>query len=111
MKTDLPREVECPVDATLRLLSGKWRLLVLFNLEAQPLRWGELRRRLAPITPRVLTATLRSLEVDRMIWREVEGTIPPQVTYGLTSKGDDLAPVFKAMGKWGAEHLQESRGT
>ena len=92
---------DCPVDRTLRLLGGRWRLLVLFNLGAGSVRWGQLRRKLTPITPRVLTATLRSLEADGLVWRHSEGTIPPAVRYGLTARGVALDPVFHAMAAWG----------
>ena len=65
------------------------------------MRWGALRRSLAPVTPRVLTATLRALEADGLIWRHSEGTVPPAVAYGLTQRGKALAPVFEAMAEWG----------
>ncbi len=92
----------CPVERTLRLVSGRWRLLILFRLGARgPTRWGALRRSLAPVTPRVLTGTLRGLEEDGLVWRNAEPTIPPVVTYGLTERGEALAPVFEAMAKWG----------
>lgn len=93
---------DCPVERTLRLLSGRWRLLVLFRLGAGDMRWAALRRSLAPVTPRVLTATLRGLEADGLVWRRAEGTVPPVVTYGLTARGEALSPVFDAMARWGA---------
>ena len=92
----------CPVESTLRLLEGRWRLFVLFRLGAGPMRWGALRRSLAPVTPRVLTATLRGLEADGLVWRRAEATVPPVVTYGLSGRGAALAPVFEAMAAWGA---------
>lgn len=86
----------------MRLISGRWRLLVLFRLGANgPMRWGALRRSLAPITARVLTATLRDLETDGLIWRKSEPVIPPVVTYGLAERGEALAPIFEAMAAWG----------
>ncbi|WP_333714901.1 winged helix-turn-helix transcriptional regulator [Yoonia sp.] len=95
----------CPVERTLRLLDGRWRLMVLFRLGGRgPTRWGALRRSLAPITPRVLTATLRQLETDGLIWRDTQATVPPIVTYGLTEKGAALSPVFAAMAAWGQRH-------
>lgn len=90
----------CPVEQTLRLLDGRWRLLVIFRLTQGPVRWGALRRSLAPVTPRVLTATLRGLEEDGLVWRRSAGTVPPAVTYGLTEKGKALGPVFDAMAAW-----------
>lgn len=92
----------CPVERTLRLLDGRWRLLVLFCLGSRgPTRWGALKRSLAPITPRVLTTTLRGLEADGLVWREAEPSVPPVVTYGLTPRGAALGPVFEAMAAWG----------
>ncbi len=98
----------CPVEQTLRLLSGKWKLLVLFHLGNGPVRWGALRRSLVPITPRVLTATLKALETDGLIWRKVEAVVPPSVSYGLTNRGEALGPVFEAMFRWGTD--QTDRG-
>ena len=95
---------DCPVERTLALLSGKWRLMVLFRLEEGAMRFNALQRSLPPITQRVLTSTLRGLEADRLIWRNVLETVPPHVSYGLTDKGRALAPVFEAMGRWGQEH-------
>ena len=92
----------CPVRRTVELLSGRWRLLVLFHLEADDMRWGALRRALDPITPRVLTATLRALEEDGLVWRhEDDSALPMIVTYGLTERGRSLRPVFAAMLEWG----------
>lgn len=92
---------DCPVRRTVDLLSGRWRLLVLFHLGAGEMRWGALRRALAPITPRVLTATLRGLEADGLVWRRQATTVPPEVAYGLTERGGALGPVFAAMADWG----------
>ena len=99
-----PAPDDCPVDRTLRLLAGKWRLMVLFRLERGETRFNALQRSLAPVTQRVLAATLRGLEADGLVWREVRGAVPPHVAYGLTSAGEALAPVFGAMGAWGAAH-------
>lgn len=95
----------CPVRATLDLLTGRWRLTVLFHLARGPVRWGGLRRAVGAITPRVLTATLRGLEADGLVWRRSEDAVPPVVTYGLTARGAALGPVFAAMGAWGERHL------
>ncbi|MGR3541344.1 MAG: winged helix-turn-helix transcriptional regulator [Hasllibacter sp.] len=99
----MPDPDDCPVRRTVDLLSGRWRLLVLFHLGGEDMRWGALRRALAPITPRVLTATLRGLEADGLVWRRQAATVPPEVAYGLTDRGKALAPVFDAMAAWGAK--------
>lgn len=95
---------DCPVDRTLKLLSGKWRLMVLFRLDGAPMRFNALQRSLPPITQRVLTATLRGLEDDGLIWRKVHQTVPPHVDYGLTEAGRALAPVFGVLAEWGLAH-------
>jgi DNA-binding HxlR family transcriptional regulator len=97
---------DCPVERTLALITGKWRLMVLFRLGAGPVRFNALCRALAPVKPRVLTEALRGLEADGLVWRRVEAVVPPHVTYGLTERGAALAPVFAAMAAWGADQMQ-----
>lgn len=98
----MPKEVSpgCPAEDALRLLSGKWRLFVIFRLLEGPLRFNALQRSLAPITQKVLTACLRGLEADGLVWRRIEEEVPPHVTYGLTERALDLAPVFDALVAW-----------
>jgi DNA-binding HxlR family transcriptional regulator len=109
---DLPAGMDgCPVEEALRLLSGKWRLLAIFRLGQGPMRFNALQRALAPVTQKVLTATLRRLEADRLVWRRVEATVPPNVTYGLTERGAALAPIFDALAVWhlGAAAVKRGR--
>lgn len=90
----------CPVEDAVRLLTGKWRLMVLFRLGEGPQRFGALQRAVGPVTQKVLTATLRGLEADGLVWRRSENTVPPHVTYGLAAEGAALAPVFDALARW-----------
>lgn len=90
----------CPVEQTLALLSGKWRLMVLFRLGQGTMRFNALARSLSPVSQRVLAATLRRLEDDGLIWRRMHQSVPPHVEYGLTARGAALAPVFDAMAAW-----------
>jgi len=90
----------CPVEEGVRLLTGKWRMLVLFRLEGGPMRFNALQRSLAPVTQKVLTATLRGLEADGLVWRRSAGSVPPSVEYGLTDEARSLAPVFVALAEW-----------
>lgn len=92
----------CPVERTLTLLGGKWRLMILFRLGQGPMRFNALVRSLAPVSQRVLAETLRGLEADGLIWRRAHATVPPHVEYGLTDRGTALGPVFAAMAAWGA---------
>lgn len=91
---------DCPVEGAVRLLTGKWRLLVIFHLLGGPRRFNALARDLRPVTQKVLTAALRGLEADGLAWRRVEGTVPPHVTYGLTERAEALRPVFDALAAW-----------
>jgi DNA-binding HxlR family transcriptional regulator len=90
----------CPVEEGVRLLTGKWRMMVLFRLKDGPQRFNALQRSLAPITQKVLTATLRGLEADGLVWRRSTGQVPPEVHYGLTPEAEALAPVFAALAEW-----------
>lgn len=98
MPKDLPPG--CPVEEALDLLAGKWRPLVIFRLLDGPQRFNALQRSLPPITQKVLTATLRGLEADGLVWRRGEATVPPHVTYGVTDRARALAPVFDALAAW-----------
>ena len=76
---------------------AQWKTHILCLLgETGPARFGELRRRVAGISPKVLAARLRELAGDGLIWRDQTATIPPQVTYGLTPFGDEVTPPSRA---------------
>jgi DNA-binding HxlR family transcriptional regulator len=92
--------MSCPVDEAVQLLSGRWRLMVLFRLEDGPMRFNALQRSLHPITQKMLAATLRNLEADGLVWRKSEATVPPNVSYGLTKAAEGLSPVFEALARW-----------
>jgi DNA-binding HxlR family transcriptional regulator len=94
----------CPVERTVTMLSGKWRLMVLFRLSAGPVRFNGLARSLTPISPRILAATLRDLEAEGLLWRRSQASVPPHVTYGLTAQGQALSPVFDALALWWLDH-------
>jgi DNA-binding HxlR family transcriptional regulator len=83
------------MDALLRLLMGPWTTYVLYVLRTNgPTRFGELKRRVAGVSAKVLTARLRMLEESDIIVRHYEPTIPPQVTYALSERGRELADVI-----------------
>ncbi|KUF10965.1 hypothetical protein AVJ23_09800 [Pseudoponticoccus marisrubri] len=86
----------CAADRLLRKLWGQWKTHVIYVLgEQQACRFGVLRRRIAGISPKVLTTRLRELEADGLVWREQENSIPPKVTYGLTKAGRAVHAVLK----------------
>jgi DNA-binding HxlR family transcriptional regulator len=97
------KTVGCPVETTLSVIGGQWKVMVLHFLMEQPMRFGELNRALRGISARTLTKQLRELERDGIIHREVHQQIPPKVEYSLTPIGTRLKPVLLAMHRWGEE--------
>jgi DNA-binding HxlR family transcriptional regulator len=95
----------CPVEATLSLLDGKWKGVILFHLMERTLRFNEIRRRLPAVTQRMLTKQLRELEESGLVSRTVFPVVPPRVDYALTPLGASLEPIIKAMAVWGEENV------
>jgi DNA-binding HxlR family transcriptional regulator len=90
----------CPADTVLELVSGRWKLLVIFWLLKGEHRFNQLQRNLGGITHRTLAKTLREMEADGLVWRRDHGEIPPRVDYRLTPLGASLAPILQAMERW-----------
>jgi DNA-binding HxlR family transcriptional regulator len=100
----------CPVEATLDLIGGKWKAVILYHLRDQVLRFNELQRRLTGISQRLLTKQLRELEEVGFVSRTIYAEVPPKVEYSLTKKGETLRPVLRALEIWGEDYLvQRSR--
>lgn len=97
----------CPVSATIQLIGGKYKALLLWHLTNKILRFNELRKLVPEATPKMLTQQLRELESDGLIHREVYPVVPPKVEYSLTARGKSLFPILKAMYDWGAELMIE----
>ena len=95
----------CQAQAVLQLLSGKWKLVVLWVLRDGPLRFGEVRDRIDGISEKVLTQQLRALERDGLVARTAFPEIPPRVEYRLAPRACDLVPVLNELSDWGREHL------
>ena len=95
----------CPVEATLDLIGGKYKALILWHLSEKKLRFSELRK-VITATPKMLTQQLRELESQNLINREVFPVIPPKVEYSLTETGKSLMPILVAMRDWGANYLR-----
>ena len=96
----------CGINYALNLVGGRWKLLILHKLEAQKLRFSELKRTLPHITDRMLTLQLRELEQDGLIARTVFAEVPPRVEYALTASGLGLAPAWQGLEAWGDAHRQ-----
>ncbi|WP_372719830.1 winged helix-turn-helix transcriptional regulator [Novipirellula sp.] len=97
----------CPVEATLELIGGKWKGIVLYYLLDGRLRFSELKRKVGCVTQRMLTKQLRELEASGLVNRIVYTEVPPRVEYELTAEGKSLKPVLKSLKKWGEEHAMD----
>jgi DNA-binding HxlR family transcriptional regulator len=95
----------CPVQGTINVLSGKWKVLVVWHLGFRPRRFAELRDLLPGVSEKVLADQLRQLASDGVVQRKSKPTVPPQVTYYLTKAGDDLIPMMTELCHWGTRHL------
>ncbi|HSB47750.1 MAG TPA: helix-turn-helix domain-containing protein [Candidatus Bilamarchaeum sp.] len=98
----------CPVEATLKVLGGKWKILILFHLDDKPKRFSELKRTIPEITEKMLAQQLKELEKDSVISRKVYPQVPPKVEYSMTKYGKTLQPVIGAMCEWGMEHKKRN---
>jgi DNA-binding HxlR family transcriptional regulator len=100
------KKYHCPVEATLDVIGGKWKALILFWLRDQVCRFGELRRQIPDISERMLTQQLRELEADGIVHRKVYPVVPPKVEYSLTAYGRTLRPITDLLCAWGKKHLR-----
>jgi DNA-binding HxlR family transcriptional regulator len=95
------QKYNCPVEATMSVIGGKWKCLIIHHLIDGTKRFNELRRLIPAITQRMLTSQLRELEADRIVNRKVYAEVPPKTEYSLTELGKTLEPVLWAMHDWG----------
>jgi DNA-binding HxlR family transcriptional regulator len=105
----------CPVAAFQKMISGKYKLRIVWDLKDGPLRYGEIRSGLlrgtqasGEIAPRVLSRELKALTQSGLVDRKDYGVVPPKVEYRLTPKGRSFVPIIAAIRTWGARHLNEA---
>lgn len=96
----------CPLEVTMDLLGGKWKVLILWHLLEEKQRYSSLQKILSNISKKELSKHLRILESQGLITRYVYPTIPPSVEYEITAKGKTLAPLLHGLEEWGREHLE-----
>ncbi|AYN43842.1 transcriptional regulator [Streptomyces dangxiongensis] len=97
----------CGIDAALDVVSGKWKGLILWELEARRVRrFAELRRGLPGVSEKMLTQHLREMEADGLVHREVHAEVPPRVEYSLTEHGRTLNQALGPLGAWGVERMR-----
>ncbi len=98
----------CPINLVHKIISGKWKILILWYLMPNSLRFSDLRRKLPDVTQKMLTQQLRSLESDNLVYRKVYPVVPPKVEYGLTDCGKNLIPVLESMYSYGVNYIQNN---
>ncbi|WP_066497986.1 winged helix-turn-helix transcriptional regulator [Abyssisolibacter fermentans] len=104
MKKELPL---CPVETTLTLIGDKWKVLILRDLIDGTKRFGELKKSIGPISQKVLTQQLRSMEEDGLVERKAYAEVPPRVEYSLTETGSSLKPILDSMWIWGEKYKEQ----
>ncbi|MCC0634495.1 MULTISPECIES: winged helix-turn-helix transcriptional regulator [unclassified Clostridioides] len=97
----------CPIEATLALIGGKYKTLILWHLKDTTLRFNELRKLITKATPKMLTQQLRELETDGFIIRVVYPVVPPKVEYSLSDFGKSIIPILDVMCDWGSDYLNK----
>lgn len=96
----------CSVEATLDVIGGKWKGVILFHLLSGTRRFNELHRFLPDVTHRMLVLQLRELEEAGVVHREVYPVVPPKVEYSLTPFGESLKPILLLMRQWGDQYME-----
>jgi len=102
---DIIKHANCPVTATIALIGGRWKTIILYILSADKRRFGEIAARMPSISRKVLTEQLKELEADGLIHRKQYKEIPPRVEYSLTGLGRSLSPILNDMAAWGKEKV------
>jgi DNA-binding HxlR family transcriptional regulator len=100
-----PFNAQCPTRQVLDRIGDKWAVLILIMLDRETLRFNELRRRIESISQKMLSQTLKSLERDGLVRREVFATVPVTVEYSLTELGRTLAQTVQALTAWAESHI------
>ena len=103
------KDTGCPAEVALKVISGRWKLLILQELYLKDTRFAELRRALPGISEKILSQELRQLENDGIIIRTLLTERPIKVEYAMTPLGKRLKPIISAMHKWGLMYLRTNR--
>ncbi|MEU8664488.1 winged helix-turn-helix transcriptional regulator [Actinoplanes philippinensis] len=101
------RPTHCGLDAAVEIISGKWKVVILWALSGEPRRFGELRRLIPGVSEKVLIQHLRELEADGIVSRRAFDGSTMRVEYALTTRGIALNDALKPLGAWGREYLPE----
>lgn len=98
----------CPVEAAVNLIGGKYKTVILWHLINTTLRFSELQKHVSHATPKMLTQQLRELEHDGIIHRKVYPVVPPKTEYSLSEFGCSLIPILNSMRDWGVKYMKNA---
>ena len=98
-------EFICPVEATIQLIGGKYKSVILWHLMGKTLRYSEIHKLMPKATDKMLAQQLRELEKDGLINRKVYPVVPPKTEYSLTDFGNTLSHILVEMCNWGKQYL------
>jgi len=98
---------DCPITASMNVIGGKWKPVIIWLLIQQPSRFGELHKSIPGIALKVLSRQLKELEADGIISRQAFAEVPPKVVYSLTEKGKSLTAIMEALANWSNENIME----
>jgi DNA-binding HxlR family transcriptional regulator len=105
LRKDFMKNERCPVAATINIIGGKWKPIILYLISHEINRFGEMHCMIEGISKKMLTDQLRELERDGIIDRKIFAEIPPRVEYNITEKGLTLRPIILSMREWGLKYV------
>ncbi|MBQ6636777.1 MAG: helix-turn-helix transcriptional regulator [Lachnospiraceae bacterium] len=109
MNEDLEKKFNCPVEATISQIGGKYKAVILYHLlNNELLRFNEIQKQMPQATAKMLSRQLRELETDGLVHREVYPVVPPRTEYSLTERGKTLAPIINEIYDWGRAYMDGS---
>ncbi len=102
-------EYKCPLEATMDIIGGKYKGVIIGHLIGRTLRYNELQKLIAHATPKMLIQQLKELERDGIVSRKLYPVVPPKTEYSLTRRGKTLIPAIIELNKWGLLYLKEEK--
>lgn len=106
MENQQSQPYNLPAEATLEVIGGKWKLLILCYLNCGPMRTSEFRKEIPDLSQKVLTQSLRELEEAGIITRTVYNQVPPKVVYEMSELGNSLRTILDQLGEWGEYYIE-----
>ncbi len=106
---DKNKEYQCPLEATMDIIGGKYKGIIIGFLIGRTLRYSELKKLIPQATAKMLIQQLKDLEADGIICRKLYPVVPPKTEYSLSKKGESLIPIIKELNLWGIKYLQDRK--